>query len=182
MCYYRPKKKNTSVSITNSCNASCTLDPIFSKCTRTQLDWIHTHIHLFGFPFERLFRVLSSTYFVSFFSFFLSFLKLKKIIMLQEPFSHINFYEEDDEDYSPSSSTFESCSSDVTDDSTVVSTSSSLCMKEDYNTQDYSLVHPPIILPFLESLSFDMLRLYQVKCIHTFIYLPCINNLFFFFF
>ncbi|GAA5808147.1 hypothetical protein MFLAVUS_001531 [Mucor flavus] len=81
--------------------------------------------------------------------------------MLQEPFSHINFYEEDDEDYSPSSSTFESCSSDVTDDSTVVSTSSSLCMKEDYNIQDYSLVHPPIILPFHESLSFDMLRLYQ---------------------
>lgn len=106
--------------------------------------------------------------------------------MLQEPFSHINFYEEDDEDYSPSSSTFESCSSDVTDDSTVVSTSSSLCMKEDYNTQDYSLLHPPIILSFHESLSFDMLRLYQVMHIHTHTYtfhllpLPfCINNLFF---
>lgn len=83
--------------------------------------------------------------------------------MLQEPFSNIHFYEEDDEEeYSPSSSTFESCSSDLTDDSTVVSTSSSVCLKQDFTTQDY-LNYPPITLSFHESLSFDMLRLYQVK-------------------
>lgn len=70
-------------------------------------------------------------------------------------------YDEEEEDYSPSSSTFESCSSDVTDDSTVVSTVSSSCIKEDHR-EDY-LIFPPITLSFHESLSFDMLKLYQVS-------------------
>lgn len=77
--------------------------------------------------------------------------------MLQESVSNMSLYE-DEEDYSPSSSAFESCSSDLTDASTVASISS--CLKED-QSEDY-LIFPPIILPFHESLSFNILGLYRV--------------------
>lgn len=63
--------------------------------------------------------------------------------------------EEEYYDYStPNSSAFESCSSDLTDDS---SCSSIIIQKEDY------LLYPPLALPFHESLSYNMLKLYQVK-------------------
>ncbi|KAG2203644.1 hypothetical protein INT47_011738 [Mucor saturninus] len=75
---------------------------------------------------------------------------------MQESFSDMSLYE-DEEDYSPSSSAFESCSSDLTDASTVVSVSS--CLKED-QAEDY-LIFPPIILPFHDSLSFNILSLYR---------------------
>lgn len=77
--------------------------------------------------------------------------------MLQESFSNISLYE-DEEEYSPSSSAFESCSSDLTDASTVASVSS--CLKED-QAEDY-LISPPVILPFHDSLSFNILSLYRV--------------------
>jgi hypothetical protein len=84
--------------------------------------------------------------------------------------------EEEEEDYSPSSSAFESCSSDLTDDSTVVSAtsisssvSSSFLLKEEKNYRTNSSIEqefpifPPITLSFHEALSFNMLRLYQVR-------------------
>lgn len=88
--------------------------------------------------------------------------------MYQEFNSNNSLYGEEEEDYSPSSSAFESCSSDLTDDSTVVSTVSSTngCyMKEEEYREDY-LQFPPITLSFHESLSFDMLKLYQVRIVH----------------
>lgn len=80
--------------------------------------------------------------------------------------------EYDDFDFSsPSSSAFESCSSVLTDDSTVVSCTEStkedeedpLCIGQEGEEElDFSL-YPPITLPFHESLSFSMLKLYQVN-------------------
>jgi hypothetical protein len=83
------------------------------------------------------------------------------MLLVAEEEDIISSYSEE-EDYSPSSSAFESCTSDLTDDSTVVSTTSSTNIKQDH-LEDY-LIFPPITLSFHESLSFDMLRLYQVKC------------------
>lgn len=82
--------------------------------------------------------------------------------------------EYDDFDFSsPSSSAFESCSSVLTDDSTVVSCTESTKEEDPLDAEeeeeeeqeqeelDFSL-YPPITLPFHESLSFNMLKLYQV--------------------
>lgn len=88
---------------------------------------------------------------------------------------HLEDEEEEYDDFdfsSPSSSAFESCSSVLTDDSTVVSCTEStkeedpLDAEEEEEEQeqeelDFSL-YPPITLPFHESLSFNMLKLYQV--------------------
>ncbi|CAO0792253.1 unnamed protein product [Mucor circinelloides] len=82
--------------------------------------------------------------------------------------------EYDDFDFSsPSSSAFESCSSVLTDDSTVVSCTESTKEEDPLDAEeeeeeeeqeqeelDFSL-YPPITLPFHESLSFNMLKLYQ---------------------
>jgi hypothetical protein len=66
-----------------------------------------------------------------------------------------NEEEEEDYDYStPGSSAFESCASDLTDDS---SCSSIIIRKEDY------LLYPPLVPSFHESLSYNILKLYQVN-------------------
>jgi hypothetical protein len=70
--------------------------------------------------------------------------------------NHFTDNEEEDYDYStPNSSAFESCSSDLTDDS---SCSSVIIQKE----EDY-LLYPPLSISFHESLSYNILKLYQVK-------------------
>ena len=84
---------------------------------------------------------------------------------------------EEEEEYddfgysSPSSSAFESCSSVLTDDSTVVSCTSSIkedALMEEYvslnESQDLNcLLYPSLTIPFHESLSYNILKLYQVR-------------------
>lgn len=65
------------------------------------------------------------------------------------------YYEKEFEYTSSSSSEFESCSSDLTDASTV---SSTVIEEEEHNK-----IYPPITIDFHESLCYHILKQYQVK-------------------